>query len=194
MWTIRTFFVPKVMNVEKWKKNTLQNLVGQGIMIFITNNERYQWEVRAMGGKNSEAMKLENQICFPLYAASREIIKCYRPFLDELGLTYTQYIVMLVIWEMGTVSVRDLGRQLFLDSGTLTPVLKTLEKNGLITRCRSTLDERVLLVSATSAGSALKEKVTDVPQAIREASHLTDEEAAALIALANKLLASSGDD
>ena len=101
---------------------------------------------------------------------------------------------MLVIWEMGTVSVRDLGRQLFLDSGTLTPVLKTLEKNGLITRCRSTLDERVLLVSATSAGSALKEKVTDVPQAIREASHLTDEEAAALIALANKLLASSGDD
>ena len=114
--------------------------------------------------------------------------------LDELGLTYTQYIVMLVIWEMGTVSVRDLGRQLFLDSGTLTPVLKTLEKNGLITRCRSTLDERVLLVSATSAGSALKEKVTDVPQAIREASHLTDEEAAALIALANKLLASSGDD
>lgn len=141
-----------------------------------------------------DALLLQNHLSFSMYACSREMIKRCRAGLDALGLTYTQYIVMLVIWDEGTTSVRDLGRRLYLDSGTLTPVLKTLEKNGLITRCRSTLDERVLLVSATSAGSALKEKVTDVPQAIREASHLTDEEAAALIALANKLLASSGDD
>ena len=146
-----------------------------------------------MNGMNKELL-LENQLCFPLYAASREIIKCYRPHLDAMNLTYTQYIVLLVIWETGTVSVRDLGRRLYLDSGTLTPVLKTLEKNGMITRRRSDKDERVLLVSITPAGLALKEKAAGIPQTIRAASHLTDSEAETLTALVNKLLASSRDD
>ena len=145
-------------------------------------------------GKKFEMLKLENQLCFPMYAASREIVKSYRPYLDEMHLTYTQYIVMLVIWEAGTISVRDLGRRLYLDSGTLTPVLKTLERNGLITRRRSDKDERVLLVSVTKAGSVLQEKAAGIPQAIREASGLTDEEAATLCALANKVMASSRDE
>lgn len=147
-----------------------------------------------MKGAKTNDLRLESQICFPLYAASRELIKCYRPYLDALGLTYTQYIVLLVLWESGVTSVRDLGRQLYLDSGTLTPVLKTLEKNGLIIRRRSEKDERVLLVSVTKAGSALKEQAADIPQAIRKASHLTDAEAETLTALANKIMASSGDD
>ncbi len=147
-----------------------------------------------MNAKKSQELWLENQLCFPLYAASREIIKCYRPHLDALGLTYTQYIVLLVIWETGVASVRDLGRQLYLDSGTLTPVLKTLEKNGLITRRRSTMDERVLLVSVTEAGAALKAKAAELPQVIRKASGLTDAEIETLVALSNKILASSGDD
>ena len=141
-----------------------------------------------MGGKNSEAMKLENQICFPLYAASREIIKCYRPFLDELGLTYTQYIVMLVVWEMGTVSVRDLGRQLYLDSGTLTPVLKTLEQQQLITRERSKQDERVLLVTATAKGVALREEALAQQPDMALNTGLSAEEEAQLAELLCKVL------
>lgn len=147
-----------------------------------------------MNGIGKEEMKLEKQICFPLYAASREIIKCYRPRLDELGLTYTQYIALLVIWEVGTISVRDLGHRLYLDSGTLTPVLKTLEKNGIITRRRSEKDERVLLVTVTEMGRSLQEKAAGLPRVIRAASRLTDEEAAALFALTNKILASSRDE
>lgn len=147
-----------------------------------------------MNGIDKEEMKLENQVCFPLYAASREIIKCYRPHLDAMGLTYTQYIALLVIWEAGTISVRDLGRRLYLDSGTLTPVLKTLEKNGVITRRRSEQDERVLLVSATEAGRGLQERAAGIPRAIRAASRLTDEEAAALFVLTNKILASARDE
>lgn len=147
-----------------------------------------------MDEKSYETLRLENQLCFPLYAASREIIKHYRPHLDALGLTYTQYIVLLVLWEDGTTSVRDLGRKLYLDSGTLTPVLKTLEKNGLITRRRSEQDERVLLVGVTKAGSALKAKAAEIPQIIRKASKLTAAEAETLAALANKILASSRDE
>lgn len=147
-----------------------------------------------MRAKDGEMLRLENQLCFPLYAASREIIKCYRPHLDAMGLTYTQYIVLLVLWETGETSVRDLGRRLYLDSGTLTPVLKTLEKSGLITRRRSTMDERVLLVNITEAGAALKKQAANIPQAIRKASCLTAEEAVSLVALTNKILASSRDD
>ena len=147
-----------------------------------------------MSEKNYAALLLEKQLCFPLYAASREVVKRYRPHLDALGLTYTQYIVLMVVWAEGTVSVRDLGRRLYLDSGTLTPVLKTLEKNGLITRRRSTMDERVLLVSVTEAGAALKAKAAELPQVIRKASGLTDAEIETLVALSNKILASSGDD
>ena len=105
-----------------------------------------------------DALLLQNHLSFSMYACPREMIKRCRAGLDALGLTYTQYIVMLVIWDEGTTSVRDLGRRLYLDSGTLTPVLKTLEQQQLITRERSKQDERVLLVTATAKGVALREE------------------------------------
>lgn len=135
-----------------------------------------------------DALRLENQLCFPLYACSREIIKRYRPLLDALGLTYTQYVVMLVVWEEGTVSVRDLGKRLYLDSGTLTPVLKTMEKNGLITRRRSPADERVLLVSITREGAALQARAAAVPEALADSLPLSRQEARTLYQLLYKVL------
>lgn len=138
-----------------------------------------------------DALRLENQLCFPLYACSREVIKRYRPYLDELGLTYTQYIVMLVVWAEGTISVRDLGRKLFLDSGTLTPVLKTLEKMGFITRRRCTRDERVLMISITEEGLALREKAASIPDNTTNCVNLSSDEAATLYRLLYKVLASS---
>ena len=98
-----------------------------------------------MNPENYEGLKLSNQLCFPLYAASREVIRKYRPYLDPLGLTYTQYIVMMVLWEEEQISVKELGRRLYLDSGTLTPVLKSLEDKGFVDRARSKEDERVLI-------------------------------------------------
>lgn len=138
-----------------------------------------------------DALRLENQLCFPLYACSREVIKRYRPYLDALGLTYTQYIVLIVIWEEGTVSVRDLGKRLFLDSGTLTPVLKTLEKIGLITRARSQEDERVLLVTITKAGQALREEALTIPKQMAGCVKLTREERETLYRLLYKMLAAN---
>lgn len=138
-----------------------------------------------------DALRLENQLCFPLYACSREVIKRYRPYLDALGLTYTQYIVLMVIWEEGTVSVRDLGKRLFLDSGTLTPVLKTLEKMGLITRARSQEDERVLLVTITKAGQALREEALSIPKQMAGCVRLTREERETLYRLLYKVLAAN---
>lgn len=141
-----------------------------------------------------EALLLENQICFPLYAASREVIRRYRPYLDALGLTYTQYIVLLVIWEHGTISVRDLGRILCLDSGTLTPVMKTLEKAGLINRRRSAQDERVLMITLTQAGGALQEKALEIPSAIRSSLPLDDEEMQTLAKLLDKIYRHTGEE
>lgn len=141
-----------------------------------------------MSGNQYDALLLENQLCFPLYAASREVIRRYRPYLDPLGLTYTQYIVLMVIWAEGTVSVRELGKRLYLDSGTLTPVLKAMEKAGYITRRRSTEDERVLLVTITEAGLALREKVKDVPAALGSCLTLEAEEIRTLYTLLYKLL------
>ena len=135
-----------------------------------------------------DALKLENQLCFPLYACSREVIKLYRPYLDALGLTYTQYITLMVIWEEGTVNVRDLGKQLYLDSGTLTPVLKHLEAVGYITRRRCPADERVLLVTITEAGLALRDKAVDIPGKLAESVKLDSEETATLFKLLHKLL------
>ena len=111
-----------------------------------------------MSESKYDALKIENQLCFPLYACSREIIKQYKPFLDEIDLTYTQYIAMMVLWEHKTMNVKAMGEILFLDSGTLTPVLKKPESKGLVTRQRSTEDERNLVVTITDAGQALKGK------------------------------------
>ena len=109
-----------------------------------------------MSENNFEPLKLENQMCFPLYAAAREVVKLYRPHLDKINLTYTQYIAMMVLWEQEQCSVKELGQKLYLDSGTLTPVLKSLEQKGFIRRFRSESDERVLLVELTKDGEKLK--------------------------------------
>ena len=134
------------------------------------------------------SLKLENQICFPLYAASREVIRLYRPFLDELELTYTQYIAMMVFWENRTMNVKELGQKLYLDSGTLAPVLKSLESKGYVTRERSKEDERVLVVTLTEKGEALKDKALTVPESVGSCVHLEPNEAATLYKLLYKLL------
>ena len=142
-----------------------------------------------MAQERFDVLKLENQLCFPLYACSREVIKRCRPCLDALGLTYTQYIVMLVILEEGTVSVRDLGRRLYLDSGTLTPVLKTLEQQELVHRERSRQDERVLLVTPTAKGKALRAEALEQLPDMALHTGLNTEEEAQLSALLYKVLA-----
>ena len=138
--------------------------------------------------RNYDAMRLENQLCFPLYACSREVIKRYRPHLDAVGLTYTQYITLMVIWAEGTVSVRDLGKRLYLDSGTLTPVLKHLEAEGYITRRRCPTDERVLLVTITESGLALRDRAADIPGKLGQCVKLDADETATLYRLLYKLL------
>ncbi len=110
-----------------------------------------------------DPLKLENQLCFPLYACAKEIVKAYKPYLDELNLTYTQYIAMMVMWEHRELKVKELGEHLFLDSSTLTPMLKRLEEKGYVSRARSALDERDLIVSLTESGMALRQRALSVP-------------------------------
>ena len=135
-----------------------------------------------------DPLRIENQLCFPLYACSREIIKRYKPFLDEIDLTYTQYIAMMVLWEAGSVTVKELGERLYLDSGTLTPLLKKMEAKGLLTRARSPEDERQLVVSITPAGENLKKRALSIPQRMAQCSNLVPEEAATLYRLLYKVL------
>jgi len=135
-----------------------------------------------------DGLKLENQLCFPLYACSRAVIKKYHPYLSAIDLTYTQYIAMLVFWDEKKISVKELGSKLFLDSGTLTPVLKSLEAKGLVKRYRSSEDERVLLVEITEAGELLKEKAADIPAKIGSCVRLEPEEAMELYRILYKLL------
>lgn len=136
-----------------------------------------------------EALRIENQLCFPLYACSREVIKQYKPFLDELDLTYTQYIAMMALWENQEMTVKELGNVLYLDSGTLTPLLKKLEAKHYVTRTRSRKDERNLIVSVTEQGQSLKEKAMKMPRAIAEYTELSREEAEALYRTLYKILA-----
>ena len=143
-----------------------------------------------MNRTNNELLLLDSQICFPLYAASREVNKQYHPFLTELNLTYTQYLVMLVLWEKTPLSEKEMGIRLHLDSGTLTPVLKSLETKGFIVRSRSREDERVVCVVLTEEGAAMKEKAAHIPEAIRASVPLSDEEAAVLRSLLRKILES----
>ena len=143
-----------------------------------------------MEGKDSpyEALKLQNQVCFPLYACSKELIRRYGPYLKECGLTYTQYIVMMVLWEKETVSSRELAECLHLDYGTLTPVLKRLSQAGYVRRERSDEDERLLTLSLTEAGKALRDKAVSIPPAIAECMGLTPEEFRTLYMLTYKAL------
>lgn len=131
---------------------------------------------------------LENQLCFPLYACSREVVKKYKPYLDEIGLTYTQYIAMMVLWEKKSINVKSLGEALYLDSGTLTPLLKKMETQGLVTRNRSSEDERNLIVTLTKEGEDLREKAIDIPQKIGSCLNIDREKALALRSILNEML------
>ena len=147
-----------------------------------------------MEDKKYEVLKLENQLCFPLYASSREVIKRYKPFLDEINLTYTQYITMMVLWERRQVNVKELGECLRLDSGTLTPLLKKMESKGLVTRQRSDKDERNLIVTITEKGLALREKAVDIPAKIASCTGLNHEEGVTLYMLLHKLIGENTDE
>ena len=138
-----------------------------------------------------DVLKLSNQLCFPLYVCSKEVVRSYKPFLDEIDLTYTQYITMMALWEKGEINVKDLGEILYLDSGTLTPVLKKLEQKGYICRNRSREDERVLIVTVTSAGKKLKEKAVEIPAKMSSCISLSKEEAQTMYELLHKLLHSN---
>ena len=138
--------------------------------------------------ENYDSLKLDNQLCFPLYACSKEIVRLYKPFLDEIDLTYTQYIVMMVMWETGEINVKSLGERLYLDSGTLTPLLKKLEARGLVTRKRSETDERNLIVEITSDGEGLREKAMNIPGMIAECINITAEEGKFLYDILYKIL------
>ncbi|NGM81167.1 MarR family transcriptional regulator [Paenibacillus sp. 7124] len=132
---------------------------------------------------------LENQLCFTIYACSREITKLYQPFLDELGVTYSQYIVMLVLWEKGQCTVKELGADLYLDSGTLTPLLKRLQTAGLINRERSQEDERKVLISPTDEGWALQEKAKAIPGVMLKGMTMSEAEFGDLLQQFRNLLA-----
>lgn len=127
--------------------------------------------------KNFDCLKLENQLCFPLYVCSKEIVRRYKPYLDKIDLTYTQYITMMVLWECKEINVKELGEKLYLDSGTLTPLLKKLETKGYIKRERSKSDERNLIVTITKDGEALKETAADIPQKIGACVNISPDKA-----------------
>lgn len=135
-----------------------------------------------------ECLRLENQLCFPLYACAKEVVRQYRKPLEKLNLTYTQYIVMMVFWEFGGMTEGELGRKVRLDSGTLAPLLKRLEKQGLIERIRPSSNERKLFLSLTEQGEALKNQATAVPDAMNGCIPLTEDELHQLKKLLDKAL------
>ena len=136
----------------------------------------------------SDLLKLENQLCFPLYACAKEVVRRYKPMLDGLDLTYTQYLAMMALWEEDSLSVSGLGERLYLDSGTLTPLLKKLEAKGLCTRSRSTDDERKVIVSITEKGRRLRERAAGVPRKMASCVGLSLDEATQLRGLLDKVL------
>lgn len=138
--------------------------------------------------KIDESMKLDSQLCFPLYAASRKVVNLYTPHLKPLGITYTQYIMFLVLWEKDGITVGELCKRLMLDTGTVTPMLKNTEKQGLIKRTRSEEDERVVVVSLTEDGKALYKKARTIPGKIGSCVRLDKSEAVTLYKILYKLL------
>ena len=135
-----------------------------------------------------EAMKLANQLCFPLYAASRSIVSLYTPWLKPLGLTYTQYIVFLVLWERDGITVGEIGERLMLDNGTLSPLLKKMEQAGYLKKTRDGEDERIVRITLTEEGRALREKAKEVPEKVAGCIDLAPEKAQMLYALLYELL------
>lgn len=138
--------------------------------------------------KDNDSLKLKNQLCFPIYLCSKEIIRKYTPWLEEIDLTYTQYIVMMYFWEKEKSNVKEVGKTLLLDSSTLTPLLKKLENKGFITRTRSTIDERNLEIQITKKGRELKDKAKLIPEKMGKCIALSEEEATTLYSLMYKIL------
>lgn len=141
-----------------------------------------------------DPLKLENQLCFPLYVCAKEVIRRYKPYLDEIDLTYTQYITMMALWEHQSLSVKQLGELLFLDSGTLTPVVKSLEKKGFVVRERSREDERIVNVTLTDEGTSLRSKALCVPEKMSHCIELPPEDAVSLYRILNKLSANFAEN
>ncbi|MFD0676848.1 MULTISPECIES: MarR family winged helix-turn-helix transcriptional regulator [unclassified Paenibacillus] len=137
---------------------------------------------------SEELLKLENQLCFSIYACSREITSLYRPLLNELGITYPQYLALMVLWEKQTCTIKELGELLYLDSGTLTPMLKRMEDSGLVTRQRSKSDERVVFIELTEAGHKLKEKAICIPETCIPHFNLSNEQYKQLLQQMNQLI------
>ena len=135
-----------------------------------------------------DAIKIDHQLCFLLYACAKEIVRRYKPFLDEIDLTYTQYIAMMVLWEEKEINVKALGKRLYLDSGTLTPVLKRLEQKNLISRQRDSKDERNLIVRLTTEGERLKEKAVEIPYKMAGCVKLDEKDAAVLYRILHEML------
>ena len=135
-----------------------------------------------------DCLRLENQICFPLYVVSKEIIRKYTPLLEKLDLTYTQYICMMALWEKKVMNVKDLGDIVFLDSGTLTPLLKKLESKNYITRTRSVSDERIVVVNVTDEGLRLRDKALSIPNSIGSCIKLSEDDAKTLYKLLHKII------
>ena len=135
-----------------------------------------------------DTLLLKNQLCFPIYLCSKEIIRKYSPLLDDIDLTYTQYIVMMYFWEKNKSNVKELGKTLLLDSSTLTPLLKKLENKGYISRVRSSIDERNLVLTVTKKGLDLRDKAMSIPEQIGECINLSEEEVSVLYKLSYKIL------
>lgn len=133
-------------------------------------------------------LSLDRQLCFPLYAASKAVVRAYKPLLDKIGLTYTQYITMMALWEHGTMSLHELGELLYLDSGTLTPLVKKLEAKGLVTRARDPEDERRLMVSLTEKGDALQDEAARVPHEMAKTMTLSENDARELYRILHEML------
>jgi DNA-binding MarR family transcriptional regulator len=141
-----------------------------------------------------DSLLLENQLCFRLYASAKEVVRRYGPLLDELDLTYTQYLVMMVLWEHDELTVSELGEDLLLDSGTLTPLLKKLEAKGYVSRHRAAVDERRVLVKATDEGMKLRDRALNVPFEISKCVNLEQDDIAELRDLLDRLLANMKED
>ena len=139
-----------------------------------------------------ECLRLENQFCFPLYVCAKEFVRRYRPYLDDLGLTYTQYLAMIVMWGRGRISVKDIGMLLHLDSGTLTPLLRKLEEKGYVSRSRDSFDERSVIVEITPEGEALKDRAKDIPSAAGSFVQISPEDAQALYGILTRLMMTFG--
>lgn len=141
-----------------------------------------------------DPLRLESQLCFPLYACAKEVVRKYKPYLDALGLTYTQYIAMMALWEKKSLTVKALGECLYLDSGTLTPLLKKLESAGLVQRRRDARDERSVIITITDAGMALRERALDIPAKMGACIDLSPGDAQTLYGLLYKLLGHLGNE